>query len=122
MWTPSSADAFKAAVVVAAREAVPEDVRPIRHGWTLGAMFYLPRPQRLMGRRGGARELVPHTGRPDIDNLLKAACDALVDSGIVHDDAQLYWVVAAKYYAETDGEPRAVFQLSANTDTEVQNG
>jgi len=122
MWTPSSADQFKSAVALAAREALPADITPIRHGWTLACVFYLPRPQRLMGRKGGARERVPHIGRPDIDNLLKAACDALVDSGIVHDDAQLYWVTAAKYYAESGGEPRAEFHLSANTDTEVQNG
>lgn len=118
VWTPSTADGFKSAVAIAAREAVEPDRWPIRHGWTLTAVFYLPRPQRLMGRKGGAKEMIPHTARPDLDNLVKAAVDALVDSGIVHDDAPLYMINCAKFYAEPDGTARAEFTLEANTDTE----
>lgn len=63
VWTPSTADGFKSAVALAARDAVEPERWPIRHGWTLTAVFYLPRPQRLMGRKGGAKEMIPHTAR-----------------------------------------------------------
>lgn len=117
MWTPDTADNFKGAVAVAASRAVDPAVTPIRDGWSLTCAFYLPRPKRLMGRRGGARERIPHTAKPDLDNLVKAALDAIVNSGVVHDDAQLYWINAVKVYAEPDGQPRAEFVLSTNTET-----
>lgn len=119
VWTPSTADGFKTAVALAARQAVDPERCPIRTGWLLTAVFYLPRPKRLMGRAGGARERIPHIGRPDLDNLVKAAVDAMVDSGVVHDDAPLYMMSCAKFYAEPDGSPRAEFTLEANTDTDI---
>lgn len=120
MWTPATADGFKGAVAMAAAMAVDPDATPIRDGWSLTCVFYLPRPRRLMGRKGGSRERIAHTSKPDLDNLVKAAVDAIVNSGVVHDDAQLYWVNALKVYAEPSGNPRAEFMLSTNT--EINHG
>ena len=40
---------------------------------------------------------IPHTGKPDVDNVVKAAMDAL--NGIVYlDDAQVYWIKAHKIW------------------------
>ena len=47
------------------------------------------------------------TKKPDVDNLIKAVCDAL--NGIAyHDDAQVTSVFCAKFY---DEEPRLVIQI-----------
>jgi len=119
MWTPTVADNFKGAVALAAAQAIGAGDRPIETGWTLEAVFFMPRPQRLNGRKGGARERIPHLARPDIDNLLKAAVDAIVDIGIVRDDAPLWLVQASKFYAEPEGIPRAEFTLTTNTDDTV---
>lgn len=41
------------------------------------------------------------TSKPDIDNLLKAALDALTDAGMWSDDSQVVQVNAAKMYGIT---------------------
>lgn len=70
----------------------------------LGVTFYLPRPARLMRRRD-PDGVVQHTGKPDVDNLVKAVQDALL--GLLwRDDSQICEVRARKFYAEKDGRPR----------------
>lgn len=116
MWTPAAADNFKGAVALAALAAVDPSARPIRTGWTLDCRFFMPRPKRLEDRSGGGRERLPHLARPDIDNLVKAAVDAIVDAGVAHDDATLWRISASKFYAEQGSQPRADFYLTTNTD------
>ena len=80
---------------------VPDDTRARLYASALRCelVFYLPRPKALRAA------IVPHTKRPDIDKLVRAACDAL--TGIVwHDDAQVVELVAVKRYAETGAGPR----------------
>lgn len=120
MWTPSSADAFKTATAMAAREAVPAEVTPINGPFRVVVAFYLRRPQRLM-RKSSEPGAIPCESKPDLDNLLKSLLDAMVDGGIVRDDAALYSVSAGKYYAEIGEAPRAEVWLYTNTD-EVING
>jgi Holliday junction resolvase RusA-like endonuclease len=43
----------------------------------LAARFYLPRPKRI--KPDG---VMPHTSKPDLDNLLKSTMDALTDIGV----------------------------------------
>jgi crossover junction endodeoxyribonuclease RusA len=38
------------------------------------------------------------TTRPDLDKLLRSTLDALTDSGVIHDDAQVVHVAMAKAY------------------------
>ncbi len=115
MWTPSTADAFKLAVADEARKAVEMDATPIRAGVALGVRFYMPRPKRLCGKRAhpGA---IPAPVKPDLDNLLKAVMDALVNAGILHDDCIVHTLAATKEYAELDNNPRAEIKLVANTE------
>lgn len=120
MWTPATADAFKTAVALAAREAIPQELCPIDGPIRLVAAFYLRRPQRLLARRV-PREAIPHVSKPDVDNVVKAALDALVQSGIVRDDSLLYSMSVGKYYTEADLAPRAEFWLYTNTDTETNH-
>ena len=93
VYTPDSADKWKAAV----RAAVLEQAS----GATLFAgpvslrlEFVLRRPKRLKGT------LVPHAAMPDIDNLAKAVMDAMGDCDVWADDAQVAELHVWKQYAD----------------------
>lgn len=43
-----------------------------------------------------------HVGKPDLDNVIKIACDGL-NEVIWKDDAQICWLVARKFYGENPG-------------------
>lgn len=43
-----------------------------------------------------------HVGRPDLDNVIKIACDGL-NEVIWKDDGQVCWIVARKFYGEAPG-------------------
>jgi len=64
----------------------------------LRVCFYLPRPKKM--KNAGNSLNVPHTKRPDTDNLLKAVMDSMSDVGVWKDDAQVYRTDAGKYYAD----------------------
>ena len=116
VWTPSTADGFKTATSLAALAAVDPGVTPIRDPVELAVAFYLPRPKRLC-RKSDPRGAIRCASKPDIDNLLKALLDALVNAGVLDDDAQLWCVSMLKFYAEIDGAPRAEVRLEiSNTD------
>lgn len=64
------------------------------------------RPKAL---RGGDR--VRRATKPDIDNVLKAAMDALVQAGAIADDTQVVSVIANKVTAAPSELPRVVIDL-----------
>jgi Holliday junction resolvase RusA-like endonuclease len=43
-----------------------------------------------------------HVGKPDLDNAIKIACDGLNDV-VWHDDSQVCWIDAKKFYGDTPG-------------------
>ena len=51
-----------------------------------------------------------HVGRPDLDNVIKIACDGLNDV-IWKDDGQVCWIDAKKFYGESPGLWLAIDQL-----------
>jgi crossover junction endodeoxyribonuclease RusA len=68
--------------------------------------FALPRPKSL-SRRASFR---PHTKRPDVDKLARAALDAL--TGVIFkDDSQVYALHAAKHYARDDQPPHVTISI-----------
>lgn len=80
-----------------------------RHGRTitgpvrLDAVFVMPRPKHHFGTGRNAGRLkasapVYCCTRPDLDKLLRALLDGLVDSGLIRDDDQVVEVVARKHY------------------------
>src|SRR5690606_3372583 len=100
-YTPSKhpVQAYKARLQAAVMEAGIHSVidGPVR----VDVDFYLPRPKSLM-RRKDPPGPIPHTARPDVDNLLKSTKDAL--TGLVwRDDAQVCDGRVRKWYAEKDG-------------------
>jgi len=69
--------------------------------------FALPRPKSL-SRRASHR---PHTKRPDVDKLARAALDAL--TGVIFkDDSQVYALHAVKHYAHEDQPPHVIISIS----------
>lgn len=85
------------------------DCRFIDGPVVFSAVFYLPRPKRLLGRRTAALA-VPHVTKPDLDKLVRAAKDAL--TGVVWtDDSQVTDVIARKRYCGATEFPRAVLRV-----------
>lgn len=110
MYTPDTADEWKAAVRAEARKApwrFPKGV-PV----TLLIAFVLARPQSHFRRRKGIVELredapLVVTTKPDVDNLTKAVMDAMGPGddwrGLWDDDCQVVHVEAVKLYGPDCG-------------------
>jgi Holliday junction resolvase RusA-like endonuclease len=63
--------------------------------------FYMPRPKGHYGTKGLKVSAPPFPAkRPDIDKLIRACLDAI--KPLIHDDAQVCWVLAHKYYADVE--------------------
>ena len=98
VYTPRSADAWKAAVRVAWRAQQQEPLEgPVR----LGLQFAMPRPASHTTSRGAMTKSAPaaHICKPDIDNLAKAVMDALTDAGAWRDDCQIVELTIGKHYS-----------------------
>jgi Holliday junction resolvase RusA-like endonuclease len=91
VYNPGSADAWKETVRAA---FVFFHRRPVTNPVRLRVAFFLPRPKAM---KGGAA--VPHTKKPDVDNLLKAVMDSMTAAGVWKDDALVYATEASKWYS-----------------------
>ena len=105
VYTPSTADAWKASVVVQARQACTE-FEPMSEAVKVQMGFYLPRPKAHYNSKGKMKPTAPywHTKKPDADNLAKAALDAITNSGLWADDTIVADLRVLKSYAETISE------------------
>jgi len=75
----------------------------------LTVTFFLPRPQSRL-RKKDPDGPIAHTVTPDLENLIKSLQDSL--TGVIyHDDKQICWVNAGKYFHERDKGPRAEVKL-----------
>lgn len=92
VYNPHSADAWKgeikAAFIACWRGAIADPV-------SLKAVFYLPMPKRPKN----AGECTAHAVKPDLDNLLKAAMDAMTSARVWEDDSQVYKIESEKRYS-----------------------
>ena len=70
--------------------------------------FYMPIPQSLSDRKRKAFEGQAHVKRGDLDNFVKAVCDALNKIAYA-DDAQISCIDAVKLYS---AEPRAEIEIT----------
>ena len=80
---------------------------------------YFPRPKRLCARSLRTGKLlhsdehaVEHASRPDLDNVIKAVLDGLSTAGIWKDDAQVYSIIAEKYYCAIGDQPRVTVLIT----------
>jgi len=103
VYTPNTADEWKAQVTLA---AIPHRGRFATGPLQLYVEFYLPRPQ---AHKNDDYVAV----KPDLDNLLKSTMDALSNAGVWHDDAQVAAVVMSKRYESANHTVGAVIRLEA---------
>ena len=66
----------------------------------LTLVFMMPRPKSHYNKHGALKPTAPKyaTAKPDWDNLGKAVCDQLTDSGAWHDDAAVVIGLVSKQY------------------------
>ena len=70
--------------------------------------FTMPRPKSTPKKR-----TPPATKRPDLDKLTRAACDAIVSSGVIADDAAIVRADTSKRLAEIDEAPGLRIRLES---------
>lgn len=104
------------------REAIVSEALRAGHAGALlpgpirvGVIHYLPRPKGHHGARGllPSAPALPHR-KPDEDKLLRSTLDAIVQAGIIRDDAQVTTIHAAKRYAD-DRPPGARITIEEDT-------
>ena len=88
----------------AVRDVVSDDTYSIEGPVYLQLNFRMPRPVRLLRKADPNRE-IPHTARPDIDNLVKLVMDVMTKEGVWDDDSQVCNILCSKYYHTKDGSP-----------------
>jgi Holliday junction resolvase RusA-like endonuclease len=112
MYTPNSADSFKKAIKLAAKEAGLYGkmlTGPLR--LEMRAFFARPKSHFFTGKRSNVlRPNAPrwHTIKPDADNIFKCS-DALTRCGVWKDDCQISEGLMTKEY--TSDEPRTEIKI-----------
>lgn len=107
VYDPGTAENWKSQIALAFRDY---NEQPIEGPVAMAVSFYMPRPKRLM-RIKDPDCIIPHTSKPDIDNLLKAVMDALTTIGVWRDDTQVVELTTWKYYCEKNGTPGAMIAI-----------
>lgn len=108
VFTPPIAKEWKEAVILAASKFLPPKALDCPLRTTI--VFFFPRPQRLMSKNSPAGN-IPHTTKPDKDNLEKTVLDALTEAGMWRDDSIVFSGIVEKYYAAKMQRPGAVIQV-----------
>lgn len=129
-YTPERTASWEADAAWAIRRAVPSDYAQPEKGapLALAIVAVFRRPARLVCShkkphargidscpRGPQTTRVPHLTTPDADNVAKAAGDALVKAGAIHDDAQICEVIVSKRYAARGEGPAVHITLHAGS-------
>jgi Holliday junction resolvase RusA-like endonuclease len=95
-YTPNNGiQAWKEAIVMEAKPFIEEGVfatGPFR----VQIVFQLPRPAKLVKDR--PIQFLPVMVKPDLDNLVKAALDAITASRLWKDDAEVFALECSKLY------------------------
>ena len=115
MHTPKKTRDYEQKIAFLASQSLPS--KPIEGPIQLDVVAILKRPKRLM-RKKDPDGLLPHTSRPDIDNLRKAVMDGLKRHW--RDDSQVCCGTSHKLYAEKEGLPRLVIKITSMAEHEVQ--
>lgn len=104
MFTPKSVRGWRDAVYLAAL-ARKKDAGPIAEPVELTVDFFFSRRK----RDNETAATSPMISRPDIDNLAKAAMDAMTEAGLWLDDAQIFSLRTSKWF--TNGSPGAAIEV-----------
>ena len=114
-YTPETTRAYEDLVRMAARAAMAK-APPMEGALSVSIEITMPIPVSWSKRKqtDALAGLVMPTGRPDLDNLIKALTDAC--NGIVwRDDAQIVRLMAEKRHGEQPGASISVIPLAWQT-------
>ena len=103
-----SAEGWKSLIALAARDHLPAS--PLACPVRVDVEFHFRRPQRLMKKKSPAG-FIPHTAKPDRDNLDKAVLDTLTQIGFFQDDALVVEGTITKRYTRIDSVPGALIEI-----------
>ena len=95
VYCPGTAEAWKASIALGCADGMPD--KPLWGPVRVDMAFHMPRPKRLM-RAKDPEGPIPHTQKPDFDNLVKGTLDALKTIGWFRDDAQVCQSLISKQY------------------------
>ena len=117
MYTPARTVTWERGAAYAMRAA--HSGPPMTGALAVDVLALHQRPQRLdCGHKRQPcscaddwRDRQPHIGPPDLDNVLKAVCDALQLAGVVADDRTICRATARKDYAARGEEPCVIVTL-----------
>ena len=70
----------------------------------IACTFVFNRPDYMQAKKYPASR-IPHTKRPDVDNLVKGINDILQATGIIKDDSRIYNLTCKKYYSAKEEGP-----------------
>jgi crossover junction endodeoxyribonuclease RusA len=105
IYDPGTADAWRTAIVFAARRHAPAE--PLAEAVAITVTFRFPTPK-------SRRHESPSSwfrGKPDIDNALKVVMDALTDAAYWTDDALVVDVAARKQETVPGETPGAIIEI-----------
>lgn len=116
-YTPAKhpVNVFKAACQLAVREAY--DGPPLEGPLSLDLVFVMPRPSSKVWKTRPMPRL-PHSGKPDRDNLIKSFQDAL-EGLLFRNDSQICAGSTVKVIAAGDEQPHVEATIRVLTDEEV---
>ena len=100
VYDAGTAEGWKSAVAVAARDVLP--AVPIAGPIAVEIQFSMPRPKSHYGAKGAVKpafESAQHTQKPDLDNLAKAVLDAMTVLRFWGDDAQIVEMTLGKAWS-----------------------
>jgi len=115
MYDPGTAKPWKAAI----KKSIAAVWNGRAHGGPLHVTlcFLMPRPKSHCKADGRLKHPAPyyHIGKPDSDNLAKAALDAMTDLGVWLDDSQVSHLEVIKLYSLKPGA-RIILRPAPDTD------
>jgi len=109
-FTDRKTENYEGLVCMAAQAARPP--APLTGPLAVSVVAVFARPAYLLARSKrtnallkGVEGRMPHTGRPDLDNVIKAVVDGMNRAGVWGDDSQIGDLTARKAYAATGELP-----------------
>jgi len=113
IYDAGTAEGWKSLVANAVKPHLPP--APLEGPVRVDMIFRFPRPKRLCRKKDPPGE-VPHTAKPDIDNLEKSVFDALQQIGVFRDDGQVCAGEVLKFYHAIGGRPGATIRVEDLSD------
>ena len=100
-YIPANAKKWETHCAILARQA--HRGPPIAGAVAVSVEVWVSRPKRLRGQRGD-RQVRMATGKPDLDNVVKLAMDALVRGLVLKDDTLVAELTARRHWLGIDDD------------------